>query len=67
MESGCQTMSEVSTCTDKEQLTEPGIKVANILSLSSIIHPPFYQVQLRTVTPTGIQLETMDLDKLFEN
>ena len=29
MDSGCQTMSEVSTLTDKEQLTEPGIKVAN--------------------------------------
>ena len=24
------------------------------------------QVQVRTKTPTGIQIETMDLDKLFE-
>ena len=25
------------------------------------------QVQVRTKTPTGIQIETMDIDKLFEN
>ena len=26
-ESGCQTMTEAGTITDKEQLTDPGIKV----------------------------------------
>ena len=29
-------------------------------------YPVLVQVQVRTRTPTGVQLDTMDLDKLFD-
>ena len=36
------------------------------VSAVQIVTPVHVQVQVRTRTPTGVQLDTMDLDKLFD-
>ena len=79
-ESGCQT-SQTQTSIECEEspgatatATDP---VAKSLKVSKITKTSFLktdmlfscniQVQVRTKTPSGIQIETMDIDKLFEN
>ena len=54
-ESGCQTQTSAE-CDDPATIATSMEPEAKSL-----------KVQVRTKTPTGIQIETMDIDKLFEN
>lgn len=77
-ESGCQTSQTQTSaeCDDPATIAtsmEPEAKSLKVSIATSIfITYHLYlmnilQVQVRTKTPTGIQIETMDIDKLFEN
>ena len=75
-ESGCQTSQTQTAIECEENLgttatatdpVEKSLKVSKRKNQDLIFLSCNIQVQVRTKTPTGIQIETMDIDKLFEN